>query len=168
MAGALLILGMESLCRLGIKCERCGMTSTSKETSIKNGYYLGEYEAITKKVKLKHHDLEIELSDAWFEKEWFINSTICLIRFEEVREGEYNVIFPFKKSKEDVFLFSMAPIINGTECESCGGIREDRKEINISELPDTIVIQIQEKNPESGIGWKEGGLPGEKIKYVKK
>jgi hypothetical protein len=166
--GIIIISGMEFLCRLGIKCKNCVEISTSKEQSIENHFYLGEYKVLTKKIKLKNHDLEVEFSDAWFEKEWFINSDICLVRHKEKREGGYNVIFPFQKSKKEVFLFIMTPIINGNRCESGWGINENYKAINISELPDTIEIQIEEKNPIVGIGWREGGLIGEKVKYVKK
>ncbi|MCP4976005.1 MAG: hypothetical protein GY931_07565, partial [Maribacter sp.] len=107
-------------------------------------------------------------SNAWYEIEWYVNSDICLFRYKELRKGEYNIIFPFQKSKDDVFLFSMKPIINGSECISCGGIRENKKQINISVIPDTIEIQIKEKNPKIGIGWSKGGLEGERIKYVRK
>lgn len=162
------VLGMEYLCRLGIKCEKCSMSSTNKEDSIKDGFYLGEYKALTPKIKLQNHNLEVEFTDAWFEKEWFINSDICLIRHKAIREGRYNVTFPFKKSENDVFLFSMKPIIDGKASENSGGINENYKQINISELPDTIEIQIQEKNPIGTIGWSQGGLTGEIVKFVKK
>jgi len=166
--GIILILGMEFLCSLGIKCKNCGEISSSKNESIRDGFYLGEYEALTKKIKLKNHDLEIEFSDAWYEIEWFINSNICLFRHKELRKEEYNIIFPFQKSKENVFLFTMKPIINGSECISCGGIKKNKKQISISSIPDTIEILIKEKNPKTGIGWSKGGLEGERIKYVRK
>jgi hypothetical protein len=53
----------------------------------------------------QNHNLEVEFTDAWFEKEWSINS---------------------------------------------------------------IEIQIQEKNPIGTIGWSQGGVTGEIVKFAKK
>ena len=43
---------------------------------------------------------------------------------------------------------------------------ETKKEIRLSQLTDTLWLQIHEKNPKDGVGWKEK-LDGELIGFVK-
>lgn len=49
--GGIIILGLEFLCRVEIKCKSCSKTSLNKEESITDGFYLGEYRALSKKSK---------------------------------------------------------------------------------------------------------------------
>ncbi len=166
--GILALAGMEFVCTLGIKCKNCSQASESKEMSIEDGFYLGEYEPLTQKIKLKNHELEVAFSTAWYEKDWFINSDLCIRRHKEAREGLYNLILPFEKSKEKVRLFSMKPVIDGKEEPGGGAINESQWHMKSLALPDTIEIQIREKSPVAGIGWSEGGVLGAKVRYVRK
>ncbi|MGH1366376.1 MAG: hypothetical protein ACRBF0_22640 [Calditrichia bacterium] len=161
-----IIFSFEFLCKLGIKCEKCNKTSSSKTESKESGFYIADYEPLSRTLKLSHHDETIEFLDIWAENKWFINSEICLFSHKEKRDG-YNVIFEFQKSNENTFLFSLSPLINGKLDKTNGGIQEDKKKIRLSILPDTLWLQVHEKNPLKEIGWRNG-IEGQKVGFVKK
>ena len=157
---------MNFLCEVGVKCKNCTQTSNTKEQSQQNGFYLMEYEPLKQEVDLKNHDEKITFKDVWVESQWFYNSDNCLNTKLEKRSG-YNIVFEFDKSNEGTFLFSLSPVINGSIDKTNGGIMETKKEIRLSALTDTLWLQIHEKNPKDGVGWKEK-LDGELIGFVKK
>lgn len=142
------------------------MTSNSKTESKESGYYLTDYKPMTREIKLTQHDEKIEFGEIWVESQWFYNSDICLLSHKESRNG-YNVVFEFKKSNQGTFLFTLKPIIDGKLDLGNGGILEDRKEIRLSQLTDTLWLKVHEKNPQKGVGWKNE-IEGQKIGFVKK
>jgi len=155
---------LSQLCKIGVKCENCNDTSISKENSVKDGFYLMDYKPLQKIVKLKYHDETIEFNDVWIESQWFHNTNNCLNTHKEKDDG-INVIFEFKKSNDNTFLFTLSSLVNGRIAGV--GISEDRKVIRLSTLPDTIWLKIHEKNPIDSIGWKQE-VEGDVIGFVKK
>lgn len=172
---ALIVLGvlgigtylvMNFLCEVGVKCKNCTQTSNTKEQSQQNGFYLMDYKPLSPVIQLQNHDEQITFKDVWVESQWFYNSDNCLNTKLEKRGG-YNIVFEFDKSNQGTFLFSLSPVLNGIINETNGGIMETKKEIRLRELTDTLWLQIHEKNPKEGVGWKEE-LEGELIGFVKK
>ena len=154
------------ICEIGVKCKNCSQTSTTKEESIKNEFYLMDYQPLKPVIQLRHSEETITFKEVWVESQWFYNSNICLNTKLEKRDG-YNIVFEFNKSNEGTFLFTLSPIVNGTIDKTNGGILENKKEIRLSNLTDTLWLQIHEKNPKEGIGWR-GKLDGKRIGFIKK
>lgn len=159
-------LVMNFFCEVGVKCKICTQTSDTKEDSQKDGFYLMDYEPLKREVDLKNHHEKITFTDVWVESQWFHNSDNCFNTRPEKRSG-YNIVFEFEKSNKGTFLFSLSPVINGHIDKTNGGIMDTKKEIRLSALTDTLWLQIHEKNPNYGVGWKEE-LEGELIGFVKK
>jgi len=157
---------MDFICEVGVKCKNCSQTSNTKEKSIKSGFYLMDYKPLKPVIEFKHHDEKITFKNVWVESQWFYNSDNCLLTKIEKRDG-FNIIFEFEKSNLETFLFSLSPVLNGEIDITNGGIMETKKEIRLNQLTDTIWLQIYEKNPTAGIGWKEK-LDGEVVGFVKK
>jgi hypothetical protein len=156
---------MNFLCKLSVKCENCTQTSNTKEQSKENGFYLMNYKPLKKEVNLKNHDEKITFKEVWVESQWFYNSDNCLNTKLEKQNG-FNIVFEFKKSNKDKFLFSLTPTIKENIDITNSGMMETKKEIRLNELPDTLWIQIHEKNPKLELGWKKE-LTGELIGFVK-
>lgn len=133
---------------------------------MKNDFYIQDYEPINPTLKLSQHDETIEFGKIWVENQWFINSEICLLSHKEKTDG-YNVIFEFKKSNNNTFLFSLSPLINGQLDKSNSGIEDTKKEIRLNNLTDTLWLQVHEKNPKESVGWKDK-IKGQKIGFIKK
>lgn len=158
----IIYLALSQLCKIGIKCKNCTETSVSKQSSINDGFFIGTYKALKDSVKLKYHDETIDFGNAWFESQWFHNSDNCLNTKKEKKDG-YNIVVEFKKSNADSFLFTLSTYA----AETSSGMRDDRTQLRLSYLPDTLWLQIHEKNPVDSIGWTQK-LEGEVIGFVKK
>lgn len=157
-------LAMSQLCKIGIKCKNCTETSMSKENSIADGYFIGEYVPLQKNIKLKYHDETIAFGNVWYESQWFYNSDNCLNTKKEKKDG-YNIIVEFKQSIPNSFLFTLSEL--GASSGARGGMNEDKKELRLPYLPDTLWLKIHEKNPVDSIGWTQE-LEGEMVGFVKK
>lgn len=125
-----------------------------------------DYKPLKPEIQLTNHEEKITFKDVWVESQWFINSENCLNSERQKKEG-YTIVFEFEKSNDQSFLFTLSPVLNGQIDHSNGGIMDNKKEIRLESLTDTLWLQIHEKNPDKNIGWQEE-LKGELIGFVKK
>jgi hypothetical protein len=56
--------------------------------------------------------------------------------------------------------------LEGEIYEYGSGMQQAITDIQIPDLPDTIKVRIQEKNPDGNIGWKQA-LEGDTIEFIK-
>ena len=162
-----IVIASEMLCRIEIKCPYCTKVSDTIHSSMQSGFYRVRYEAMNPTINLLQHPYTVTFENAWAEQAWHINSNLCLLSKSQGIEGKYSIVLPFIKDYENDFAFSLTPIINGSECKTCGGIEYNRKVFTMTYLPDTLNVQVYERDSIKGIGWKNK-IKGRIIKFVKR
>ena len=161
-----IIIASEILCRIERKCPYCTKVSDTIDSSIQSGFYRVRYKPVAPTINLLQHPYTVTLENAWAEQAWHINSNLCLLSQSQGIEDKYSVVLPFVKDYKKDFAFSLTPIIDGAECKTCGGIEYNRKVFSITYLPDTINVQVYERDSTEGVGWKNR-IKGPIIKFVK-
>lgn len=143
------------MCRLSVKCKNCPETSLNKQESKRMGHYITRYRTDKKKIKLKNYDCEVKIDSVWGEYMYRVNTDFCLFSRVIKDTSLYAVSIEFT-SINDTFLFDFLPIIAGVIDERQGGITNNKKELTwLENMPDTIKLIVEEKNPNEGIGWRD-------------
>jgi len=128
-------------------------TSRSRAASIEDGSYVYTYFPLKTDFALRNHDLTIKFDTAWVQHSWYEKSVGYFFVKKDLKKS-LTTIFPFKKSADNTFLFSLKSY-NGNNFEKyAGGIEENRYENSYERIGDTIMLLIIEKDPIDSIGWQ--------------
>lgn len=147
-------------CTLG--CKHCTRISESKKESKKNGFYLAEYKQVGPNIKLQNYAEEIKFKTIWVESQWFNDSKSCFSKKLESREG-YSIFFEYEKPRNKNTPYTFKPVLD-VEVDNVE-VQNARIELLLTDLPDTLKLQVFEKNPNEK-GWTNK-IETETITFVK-
>ena len=140
-------------------------TSKSRSESVADGSYVCAYFPLKSKFSLHNHNATIKLDTAWVQYSWHEKS-LCLIFVKKEKENSLIIIFPFKNSEPNTFLFTLKSILGNKQEKYSNGISEDRYENHYYFIEDTIRLKVNEKSPVDTIGWKEQ-IDGDTLIFVR-
>ncbi|MFT7615180.1 MAG: hypothetical protein ACI9J3_004170 [Parvicellaceae bacterium] len=165
----LMVLGyflLNYLCRISDKCPNCPAYSKSMSESIENDYYLFSYKPLVKGIKLNYHEDSIYFDQAWVESIRIDEDQSCL--FEDWQKSEeYRITIEFNSVNKDESRSGFVFMLHAINCpESPGTMTDSKKYIRTYHLPDTLWLNISERNPVDTIGWKKE-LEGAIIGFIK-